>query len=50
MRRTISIVFFVLLCPIAAFAQPGLKAKLDKLLEEDFLKMSEVGISVYDDI
>jgi len=48
MKRTISIVFFVLLCSIAAFAQPGLKAKLDKLLEEDFLKTSEVGISVYD--
>ncbi|WP_321439103.1 D-alanyl-D-alanine carboxypeptidase/D-alanyl-D-alanine-endopeptidase [uncultured Bacteroides sp.] len=33
---------------MAAFAQSGLKAKLNKLLKEDFLKTSEVGISIYD--
>ena len=48
MKRTFSILFFVFFCQILVFAQPELKAKLDKLLEEDFLKTSEVGISVYD--
>ena len=48
MKRTFSILFFVFFCQILVFAQPELKAKFDKLLEEDFLKTSEVGISVYD--
>lgn len=48
MKRTLSIVILTILFPLSISAQQLLKAKLDSLLEEDFLKTSEVGISVYD--
>jgi len=48
MKRIFSISILFFLCPVILLANPGLKEKLDKLLEEDFLKTSEVGISVYD--
>ncbi|BEG99986.1 D-alanyl-D-alanine carboxypeptidase/D-alanyl-D-alanine endopeptidase [Bacteroides sedimenti] len=48
MKRTLSILFLSFLASVALHAQQGLRAKLDSLLEEDFLKTSEVGISVYD--
>ena len=48
MKQTFFILFFIILCPITLVAQSGIKEKLDKLLEEEILKTSEVGISVYD--
>lgn len=42
------IIFFLLIGQIDLFAQSPLKAKLDAMLEEEILKTSEAGISVYD--
>jgi len=41
-------IFILLACQTAVFGQASLQTRLDALLKQDFLKTSEVGITVYD--
>ncbi len=48
MKRNVSILLLLLACRTVLFAQANLKSRLDALMNADFLKTSEVGITVYD--
>lgn len=48
MKRNVSILLLLLACRTVLFAQASLKNRLDALMNADFLKTSEVGITVYD--
>lgn len=49
MTKQIYVFIFILLaCQTAMFGQASLQTRLDALLKQDFLKTSEVGITVYD--
>lgn len=48
MKRVLSIITFIFVWQMVAFAQPSIKIQVDQLLKDSLLKTSEVGISVYD--
>lgn len=48
MKRIILFLLVLLVCQMAVLAQTSLQSRIDALLEDDFLKTSEVGIVVYD--
>lgn len=47
-RRSLIFLALLLVCQGFVFAQTDIKAKIDALMNEEFLKTSEVGITVYD--
>lgn len=48
MRRILPLLCFMFACQTVMLAQVNLKSRLDALMDADFLKTSEVGLTVYD--